>query len=102
MALPEQGRGYGTRMRRMIIEGFTRYLAAAQSDTAYFDGNRASRRVSEKLGYSPNGNRSVVGQNGTALTKQHMALRSEDYVHTGRDLQVTGAEAFRTFLAITT
>ena len=48
------------------------------------------------------GDRSVVGQNGTVLTEHHMALHTEDYVHTGRDLQVTGADAFRTFLTIAT
>ncbi|GGC21430.1 succinyl-CoA transferase Rv0802c [Brevibacterium sediminis] len=102
LALPEQGCGYGTRMRRMIIEAFTRYFGAARFDTAYFDGNDASRRVSEKLGYSPNGDRSAVGQNGTVLTEHRMVLRAEDYVHTDSDLQVTGAEAFRTFLTIAT
>ncbi|MCU4298887.1 N-acetyltransferase [Brevibacterium permense] len=102
LALPEQDRGYGTRMRRMIIETFTSYFGASRFDTAYFDGNDASRRVSEKLGYSPNGDRSVVGQNGTALTEHHMVLRSKDYVRTDNDLQVTGADAFRTFLTITT
>ncbi len=102
LALPEQGRGYGTRMRRMIIETFTNHFGAARFDTAYFEGNDASRRVSEKLGYSPNGDRSVVGQNGTVLTEHHMVLRSEDYVRTGNDLQVTGADAFRTFLTIAT
>lgn len=86
----------------MIIETFASYFGAARFDTAYFDGNDASRRVSEKLGYSPNGNRSTVGQNGTVLTEHHMALRSEDYVHTDSKLHVTGAEAFRTFLTITT
>lgn len=53
LALPEQGRGYGTRMRRIIIETFIRYFDATRFDTAYFEGNVASRRVSEKLGYSP-------------------------------------------------
>lgn len=31
-----------------------------------------------------------------------MVLHSENYVHTDSDLQVTGADAFRTFLTITT
>ena len=46
-------------MRRAAIEAFIGHFGAARFDTAYFQGNHASRRVSEKLGYSPNGDDTV-------------------------------------------
>ena len=102
LALPEQGRGYGTRMRRIIVETFIRHFGATRFDTAYFTGNDASRRVSEKLGYSPNGHRSAVGQNGTVLTEHHMVLNASEYRQTDGELHVTGDESVRNFLSITT
>ena len=102
LALSEQGRGYGTRMRRIIIETFIRHFGATRFDTAYFEGNHASRRVSEKLGYSPNGHRSTVGQNDTVLTEHHMVLNAENYEPEDSDLHVTGDAPFRNFLSIAT
>ncbi len=46
-------------MRRAVIEAFIGDFGAARFDTAYFQGNHASRRVSEKLGYSPYRNDTV-------------------------------------------
>ncbi|WP_423057595.1 GNAT family N-acetyltransferase [Brevibacterium linens] len=102
LALSEQGRGYGTRMRRIIIETFIRHFGATRFDTAYFEGNHASQRVSEKLGYSPNGHRTRVGQNGTALKENHMTLSAHDWKLPDKELQVTGHDAVRNFLTITT
>src|SRR5699024_2649596 len=48
----EQGRGFGTRMRSMVIDSFARHFGTHRFDTGYIDGNDASQRVSEKLGYS--------------------------------------------------
>ncbi len=98
LALPEQGHGYGTRMRRAVIEAFIGHFGAARFDTAYFQGNHASRRVSEKLGYSPNGNRTTVGQNGSVLTEQQMVLHAEDYECADTELLVIGDDAVREFL----
>lgn len=98
LSLPEQGRGYGTRMRRIVIEAFIRYFGATRFDTAYFTGNHASRRVSEKLGYSPNGQGCTVGQNGTAIIEQHMVLDAGAYEHEASELLVTGDDVVRDFL----
>ena len=102
LALPEQSRGYGTRMRRIIVETFIRYFGATRFDSAYFTDNDASRRVSEKLGYSPNGHRSTVVQNDTVLTEHHMVLNAENYEPEDSDLHVTGDAPFRNFLSIAT
>ena len=89
-------------MRRIIIETFIRHFGATRFDTAYFEGNAASRRVSEKLGDSPNGHRTRVGQNGTALKENHMTLSAHNWKLSDKELQVTGHDAVRNFLTITT
>jgi RimJ/RimL family protein N-acetyltransferase len=46
-----QGRGLGTEMRAAVLELAFRGLGARAALSGYFEGNDASRRVSEKLGY---------------------------------------------------
>lgn len=51
LGLPHQRRGYGTEMRTAILELAFRGLGAERATSGAFDGNDASARVSEKLGY---------------------------------------------------
>jgi len=46
-----QGRGIGTEMRAAVLELAFRGLAAEAATSAWLEGNIASARVSEKLGY---------------------------------------------------
>lgn len=46
-----QGRGLGTEMRAAIVELAFRGLGAERAESTWLEGNEASRRVSEKLGY---------------------------------------------------
>jgi RimJ/RimL family protein N-acetyltransferase len=46
-----QRRGIGTEMRAAVIEFAFRGLGARRAESSWLDGNEASRRVSEKLGY---------------------------------------------------
>jgi len=46
-----QGRGIGTEMRAAALELALSALAAVAAESDWLDGNDASRRVSEKLGY---------------------------------------------------
>jgi RimJ/RimL family protein N-acetyltransferase/predicted GNAT family acetyltransferase len=50
-----QGRGLGTEMRAAALELAFARLGAHEAWSAAHDGNEASRRVSEKLGYTPSG-----------------------------------------------
>lgn len=101
LAREEQGHGIGTRMRRAIVRAFAEEFSAARFETAYFEGNAASRRVSEKIGYTPNGAHRIVAQDGRARTEHGMvldvaALRPDD-----ADFSVVGAEVFRRFIGLT-
>ncbi len=51
LGLEHQGRGIGTEMRAAVVELAFRGLGARRAESSWLDGNEASRRVSEKLGY---------------------------------------------------
>jgi RimJ/RimL family protein N-acetyltransferase len=51
----QQGRGIGTLMRFMVAELAFTHLEAQYMATTFTEGNHASARVSEKVGYRPNG-----------------------------------------------
>lgn len=46
-----QRRGYGTEMRTAVLELAFRELGAVAAESSWMVGNRASARISEKLGY---------------------------------------------------
>ncbi len=46
-----QRRGVGTEMRAAVLELAFRGLGATRAESSWLEGNEASRRVSEKLGY---------------------------------------------------
>jgi RimJ/RimL family protein N-acetyltransferase len=50
-----QGRGFGTEMRAAILALAFDGLSAGLAESGYFTGNTSSAKVSEKLGYVPNG-----------------------------------------------
>ena len=69
-----QGSGVGTEMRAAVIELAFAYLGAHAVTSAAFEANAASRRVSEKLGYSIVG-RESLSPRGTP--QPHLLLRLE-------------------------
>ncbi|WP_228282767.1 hypothetical protein [Brevibacterium atlanticum] len=56
--------------------------------------------MSEKLGYSPNGDQRTIGQDGSTQIENKIVLRSEDYRHQPGEVNVTGAEPVRAFLGL--
>lgn len=55
-----QGRGYGTQMRAAALRLAFDCLGAERVVSTAFSDNAASRRVSEKFGYEPNGVRRIT------------------------------------------
>jgi RimJ/RimL family protein N-acetyltransferase len=55
LGLAHQGRGLGREMRAAVLALAFDHLGAARAESEAFDDNTASRRVSEWLGYRPNG-----------------------------------------------
>src|SRR5699024_11344709 len=77
-----------------------RNVTGVQTCALPISGNDASRRVSEKLGYSPNGHRRLISQDGAPRTEHQLVLFAADYEHTDDEVIVTGAEAVRRFLGL--
>lgn len=102
LSLNEQSMGYGTRMRRAAITAFADHFDAAVFHSGYLEGNDASRRVSEKLGYSPNGVKTILAQDGLAHTEQQVILAASNIVRGPEPVQVAGSEAVRHFLGLDT
>ncbi|MCF2571318.1 GNAT family N-acetyltransferase [Brevibacterium sp. UCMA 11754] len=102
LALQEQGKGYGTQMRRAVVTAFADHFDAAAFHSGYFEGNGASRRVSEKLGYSPNGVKTTIAQDGLAHAEHQVILAASDIVRGPDPVEVAGAEVVRRFLGLDT
>jgi RimJ/RimL family protein N-acetyltransferase len=73
-----QGSGVGTEMRTAVLELAFRGLGAEVAASGALDGNLASLRVSEKLGYRHVG-RSTVAPRGKVVGHADLELRREDW-----------------------
>ncbi|HJQ74761.1 MAG TPA: GNAT family N-acetyltransferase [Gaiellaceae bacterium] len=73
-----QGRGVGTEMRTAVLELAFRGLGAEQARSGAVDGNVASLRVSEKLGYRVVGH-GTVAPRGVEIRHADVELRREDW-----------------------
>ncbi len=71
-----QGRGYGTEMRAAVLALAFDGLGAEVAESGFFPGNSASARVSEKLGYSPNGE-DVWAVSGTRSVEQRLRVERD-------------------------
>lgn len=100
LARSEHGKGYGTRMRAALVTAFADHFGAETFHTGYFIGNDASRRVSEKVGYRPNGEHTIIAQDGNAHLEYRAVLSADKIVRPPDPVEVTGAEAVRRFLGI--
>jgi RimJ/RimL family protein N-acetyltransferase len=73
-----QGSGVGTEMRTAVLELAFRGLGAEVARSGAIDGNVASLRVSEKLGYREVG-RSTVAPRGEPVEHADLELRREEW-----------------------
>jgi RimJ/RimL family protein N-acetyltransferase len=73
-----QRRGFGTEMRTAVLELAFRGLGAEKACSGAIDGNAASLRVSEKLGYRQVG-RSTVAPRGVLVGHADLEVRREDW-----------------------
>jgi RimJ/RimL family protein N-acetyltransferase len=71
-----QGRGLGTEMRAAVLELAFGHLGARVAGSGAVDGNVASRRVSDKLGYEEVG-RSTVAPRGVEVGHANLELTPE-------------------------
>ena len=73
---PYQRQGIGTEMRAGVLALAFDGLGAEIATSGAVEGNPASRRVSEKLGYEPNGE-ALLAPRGTPVVEQRYRLTRE-------------------------
>jgi RimJ/RimL family protein N-acetyltransferase len=76
------GRGIGTEMRAAVLAFAFDGLGATVAESGYFEGNEPSARVSEKLGYVPNG-QEVFAVEGMRVVERKVRVTPETW---NRDL----------------
>jgi RimJ/RimL family protein N-acetyltransferase len=92
-----QGHGFGTEMRAAVLQFSFDHLGAVAANSGAFADNPASLRVSERLGYRPNGTRKHLRRDEPA-TEVLLRLTPDDFVRPDWTLQVTGLDACRGLL----
>ena len=73
-----QDRGLGTEARAAILALAFDGLGAEIAESGYFEGNAASARVSEKLGYRPNGD-AILAIEGRRLREVKLRVTRETW-----------------------
>jgi RimJ/RimL family protein N-acetyltransferase len=87
-----QSRGYGTEMRAAILELVFAGLGAERAQSGVIEGNLASARVSEKLGYQPAGE-GIVSPRGEPLRELVLELTRERWAsHRRTDVAIEALE----------
>lgn len=99
LGLAHQRLGIGTEMRRAVLYLIFEGLGAAIAETEAFEGNTASRRVTEKLGYQPNGETIAVRGDGTAERTIRYRLERDQWIQSRPDdITIEGLEECLPFL----
>jgi RimJ/RimL family protein N-acetyltransferase len=78
LAREYHGHGYGTEMRGGMIALAFDGLGAAVAESGYFVGNGPSERVSEKLGYVPNGEE-VFAVEGKRMVERKLRVTRDEW-----------------------
>lgn len=94
-----QGQGYGTEMRAAALRFAFEGLGATAAISAALEGNVASRRVSEKLGYRDNG-LGVVAPRGEPIRQERFLLLSEDFPADRWPVEIRGLEECRAMFGL--
>ncbi|MCY7344065.1 MAG: GNAT family N-acetyltransferase [Pseudonocardia sp.] len=92
-----QRRGFGTEMRRAVLQFAFDHLDAVRARSAAFAANIASHRVSERLGYRRDGTETVV-RRGTPTVDVRLLLERDDVVRPPWTLVVEGLDGCRGLL----
>lgn len=92
LGLGHQGRGIGKEMRAAVLHLAFEGLGAQRAYSGYLEGNEASRKVSEALGYEPNGYGYRLIR-GRAQREVKVVLERERWeLHRRGDIEIEGLE----------
>jgi RimJ/RimL family protein N-acetyltransferase len=99
LGLRHQGRGIGTEMRAAVLMFAFDHLGATRARSAAFVDNPASLRVSEKLGYRPDGTETVA-RRGVATHDVRLLVTADGFRRPDWPLEVEGVEACLPMLGV--
>jgi len=89
-----QGRGVGTEMRAGALALAFDGLGAEVATSGAIEGSDASRRISERLGYEPNGE-TLVAPRGQAVVERRYRLPRERWAADRYPVRIDGLDACR-------
>lgn len=92
LSVAHQSRGIGTEMRRAILYFLFEGLGARIAKTEAFESNAASKRVTEKLGYRPDGETIALRGDGEAERSIQYRLEREWWT-ADDDIEIRGLPA---------
>lgn len=95
---PRHGQGIGTEMRAAVLHLAFAGLGAERAETGSFEGNTASLRVTQKLGYRPNGDAVHVIDGERRVELRFMLERSDWDPRRRSDIEIVGLEPCRSLL----
>jgi RimJ/RimL family protein N-acetyltransferase len=93
-----QGRGLGQEMRAAVLLLAFDHLGAEVAESAALAWNTRSIRVSEALGYRPNGTHRIVGPDGAPVEELRFRVTPETLVRPEWTLEASGIDAARAVL----
>lgn len=96
----QQGHGLGKEMRAAVLLWAFDYLGAEFADTAAFEENLASQKVSEAMGYSTNGETLHRVAEGEVARMLNYRLKREAFKRPEWQLQAEGQEAASRMLGL--
>jgi RimJ/RimL family protein N-acetyltransferase len=99
LGLRHQGRGIGTEMRAAVLMFAFDHLGATHARSAAFVDNPASLRVSEKLGYRPDGTE-IIARRGKLAEDVRLLLERDLFRRPDWALEVEGLEACLPMLGV--
>jgi RimJ/RimL family protein N-acetyltransferase len=97
IGMRHQGRGFGTEMRAAVLAFAFDHLGAVRARSSAFTDNAASRRVSARLGYRPDGS-TWKARRGQPAENVRLVLEPADFVRPAWKLEVEGLDDCRELL----
>jgi RimJ/RimL family protein N-acetyltransferase len=97
LGLRHQGQGIGTEMRAAVLAFAFDHLGAVQARSSAFSDNRASLRVSQRLGYRRDGTTTVV-RRGRPTEHVRLLLTPAEFGRPDWSLETDGLDACRPIL----
>ena len=101
MRRDQQGRGLGKEMRAAMLIWAFDHFGAEYAESAAFDWNEPSNRVSQSLGYSKFGTKRVAdAYNKQAEWESHYRMAWDEFLRPSWTVQVRGSDLLQDFMLI--